>query len=249
MAGVTTDIHPPFNENVRPRSLAEVACRHVWDPSSTVPERQFAKAFYVARHADRPGMLAEEPQPTGDAPFDAFLGGIAEYLAGLYELPVPAWAEADHRFLPAPWDATMLAGRPEPLEELMEATPAPFRRRNIATGTEPLSTPPKYFAGSLNMPDAERFAALRSDEPRVLLSVNWAGVDAIAAEAADMAAKFPFLRDRLPAMHFPSYYLAMAINELKLRGGEAGRTCAMRLIDALESAQAGKGPIRRHPTR
>ena len=44
-----------------------------------------------------------EPPPTGDARWDAFLGGLAEWLAVRADFPVPAWARNESRYLRRGW--------------------------------------------------------------------------------------------------------------------------------------------------
>ena len=49
-----------------------------------------------------------EPPPTGDARWDAFLGGLAEWLAVPADFPVPAWARNESRYLHHGWWITRM---------------------------------------------------------------------------------------------------------------------------------------------
>jgi len=52
---------------------------------------------------DLPMLLAEEPQPTGSARFDALLGGVVAHVARQAGVPAPAWAGGPGRFLDEWW--------------------------------------------------------------------------------------------------------------------------------------------------
>lgn len=73
-------------------------------------------------------IWVDEPPPTGDAGLDAFLAGLAEYLAERAGLDGPAWAEHSRRFLSTFWfphehtDFDAIA---------LRDSPGPFRRRNV----------------------------------------------------------------------------------------------------------------------
>ena len=60
---------------------------------------RFGNAPAEVRHR----MIAGEPPPTGDARWDAFLGGLAEWLAVRADFPVPAWARNESRYLRRGW--------------------------------------------------------------------------------------------------------------------------------------------------
>ena len=60
---------------------------------------RFGNADAEVRHR----MIAGEPPPTGDARWDAFLGGLAEWLAVQADFPVPAWARDESRYLRHGW--------------------------------------------------------------------------------------------------------------------------------------------------
>lgn len=48
-------------------------------------------------------MLAEEPEPTGSARFDALLGGVVAHLARSARIPAPPWVNGPDRFLDEWW--------------------------------------------------------------------------------------------------------------------------------------------------
>jgi hypothetical protein len=67
---------------------------------------QFVAEFAGAAPADRPGLVADEPSPTGDRRWDALLAGIVEQLCFDHLLPVPEWALRPDRFLDQWWFVT-----------------------------------------------------------------------------------------------------------------------------------------------
>jgi hypothetical protein len=223
-----------------PQSLAECAWIHAEGPDERfVALREFALAFYTAKHADRSGMLAEEPRETGDAVHDAILGAVAEHFSWEYDLTAPAWSEGGTRFLPEPYYFFEADKRPECKEETHRRTPPAYARRNILTGCTPLIRAGKYtdtdFAGEPEL----FFARVRTKEPRVLLPPRWRIVPMFVDEAQRLVeGQFSGTSGRVPDRgNVPDgYYLSMAINELKLRGGDAGREAAMELVDRMETA-------------
>ena len=50
----------------------------------------------------RAAILEAEPSPTGTR-WDALLAGVAEHLAGLHGLEIPAWCDEPTRFVDPPW--------------------------------------------------------------------------------------------------------------------------------------------------
>jgi hypothetical protein len=67
---------------------------------------QFVAEFQHAPSADRPGLVADEPPPTGDRRWDAMLAGVVEQLCFEHDLEVPAWAMRPGRFLDRWWFVT-----------------------------------------------------------------------------------------------------------------------------------------------
>ncbi|OGH56281.1 MAG: hypothetical protein A3G34_06275 [Candidatus Lindowbacteria bacterium RIFCSPLOWO2_12_FULL_62_27] len=73
-------------------------------------------------------LIADEPPPTGNAAYDAYLAAVAETAAARFDWNPPAWVDHKSRFLPAPYFANAPAGM---RIYLLQASPGPFRRRNI----------------------------------------------------------------------------------------------------------------------
>lgn len=62
--------------------------------------------------ADRDGrlrMIRAEPPPIGDARWDAFVAGLAEWLAVRGDVPTPGWVHHDNRYLGHGWWVTPMA--------------------------------------------------------------------------------------------------------------------------------------------
>ena len=72
--------------------------------------------------------LTEEPDRTGDARYDAYLGALGEHLAGRHAVPRPEWTCRPERFLDDFWFVSGVRG----FRALAVAqSPAAFRRRGI----------------------------------------------------------------------------------------------------------------------
>ena len=110
--------------------------------------RVFLDVFYSAAQYDKQAMIDEEPPLTGDAYFNAFVAGMAEYLAWGYGLTIPVWSWNDPaRFLRKPVFPCKL----EKMKAyLLASTPSAFRRRLIFTGDNPLYRPLKDHKNSLH---------------------------------------------------------------------------------------------------
>jgi transcriptional regulator with XRE-family HTH domain len=70
---------------------------------------EFVQRFRAADAATRRRMIAAEPPLTGDPRWDAFMGGIAEWVAVQAGDPVPAWAHSEDRYLQYGWWVTPMA--------------------------------------------------------------------------------------------------------------------------------------------
>jgi len=73
-------------------------------------------------------LVAGEPEPTGDARFDALLGALAEDLCVRAGITPPSWVHDCSRFLDGAWWVSELpSGRAQALVH----APASFRRRGV----------------------------------------------------------------------------------------------------------------------
>lgn len=72
--------------------------------------------------------IQDEPEPTGDARYDAYLGALVEHLAGRDELTRPPWTTDRDRFLDRFWFVSEVKGF---RAVLIACSPAAFRRRGI----------------------------------------------------------------------------------------------------------------------
>ncbi|MGH9064691.1 MAG: hypothetical protein ACRDZQ_07915 [Acidimicrobiales bacterium] len=59
---------------------------------------QFINDWRAAHPDDRPGLVAEEPPPTGERRYDAFVAATAEFLCATSGVPIPRWTRQPHRF-------------------------------------------------------------------------------------------------------------------------------------------------------
>ncbi|MDR1856259.1 MAG: hypothetical protein LBR22_03760 [Desulfovibrio sp.] len=196
-------------------------------------------AFYTTKHIDRQGMLAEEPIATGDAVYDALLGGMAEHFSWEYELTPPKWTEDEKRFLTEPYYFAM-EGLPKYWDEMRRESPLPYVRRNLFPGADPFSRPGKYTDMKLAGEPELFFARIRTKEPRVLIPACWKTIVKTFADEVQplVEGEFAHVTERVPKRGTvpECYYLSMAINELKFRGGDSGWKTAMGLIDRMEMA-------------
>ncbi len=80
------------------------------DPSAIVRKSaELVHRFHSSDLADQHLMLAAEPPPTGQVEWDAFLGGLAEWLATSGGIEAPAWSSTPDRFLGRGWWVTTMA--------------------------------------------------------------------------------------------------------------------------------------------
>ncbi len=73
-------------------------------------------------------MIAERPDPTGDARADALLAGVAEYTAGLQQIVCPSWTSEPERFLDRFW---FVSSEPGFRAIALAQTPVALKRRGI----------------------------------------------------------------------------------------------------------------------
>ena len=118
---------------MRPNSLKDAVDRIIGGVSPPIAFGEFLDEFYLS--AERQRMIEGEPQFTGDATQDAYVGAIAEHLARRWGLTVPRWADEPRRFLDRPYFPDNLQLM-KPV--LLRDSPIAFRRRLIFTEHEPL---------------------------------------------------------------------------------------------------------------
>ena len=119
----------------RPDTLQDVA--KAWSRDSQawqVALAGFLDSFYMNPDR-RQSMIATEPDPTGEARIDAWLGAVAEHLARRWGLAIPQWTQQPGRFLHEPVFASPI----ESLKALLLVqSPLSFRKRMIFVEHEPL---------------------------------------------------------------------------------------------------------------
>lgn len=121
----------------KPRSLEEVIRRvkageQKFDPSL----REFLDSFYA--DADTRQRAIEERPDSLDAVHDAYVAAVAEHLARVYNLPIPAWSEVHGNGLREPF----FAGGLQSLKGVLTAeSPTAFRRRLLFVSKDALSRP------------------------------------------------------------------------------------------------------------
>ncbi len=79
------------------------------DPSAIVRKAAELVHRFRSANVDQRLMLAAEPPPTGRVEWDAFLGGVTEWLATTAGVEPPAWVSAPGRFLQRGWWVTPMA--------------------------------------------------------------------------------------------------------------------------------------------
>lgn len=80
------------------------------DPSAIVRKgAELVHRFESAETGHQLAMLAVGPPPTGQGEWDAFLGGVAEWLATRAGIEPPTWVSAPSRFLRRGWWVTPMA--------------------------------------------------------------------------------------------------------------------------------------------
>jgi hypothetical protein len=91
--------------------------------------REFLDEFALAAtDRSRQATIAERPEPTGDARWDAYLGALAEHLAAVHALERPSWSTEPDRFLDRFWFVSDTVGfRAISISQ----APAAFRRRGV----------------------------------------------------------------------------------------------------------------------
>lgn len=110
-------------------TLAEVAARVRGGEQFQFAVREFLDEFSLRADDDsRAEAIADQPQPTGDPRYDAYLGALAEHLAAAHGLERPSWSTRSDRFLDRFWFVSDVPGfRAVSIAQ----APAAFRRRGV----------------------------------------------------------------------------------------------------------------------
>jgi hypothetical protein len=120
--------HPPTGRRLQ-STLAGVAARVRSGEDFRPAVRDFLDEFGL-RDGDRSRLesIARRPEPTGERRLDAYLGALAEHLAGLHGLERPDWSIEPDRFLESFWFVSEVPGF---RAVAIAQTPAAFRRRGV----------------------------------------------------------------------------------------------------------------------
>jgi hypothetical protein len=120
--------NPPPSQQLT-ETLARVARRTRAGEDFRYAAREFLDEFALREQAEsRAEAIAERPQPTGDARYDAYLGALAEHLAAVDRLDRPAWSIEPARFLDHFWFVSDVPGF---RATAIAQAPAAFRRRGV----------------------------------------------------------------------------------------------------------------------
>ncbi len=120
--------HPP-PDSAFAQSLAGVSVRVRDGEELRFAAREFLDEFELLPRPDlMDRAMRERPDLTGSAPADAYLGALAEHLAGTHGLERPAWAVERERFLDRFWFLSTVPGF---RAVAVAQSPAAFRRRGI----------------------------------------------------------------------------------------------------------------------
>ncbi len=96
---------------------------------------EFRTRFFDQDPVTQRRMIAAEPPPTDDPCWDAFLGGLAEWLAVQGGIDTPSWTSKPGRFLDRSWWTSSIKG----LEAWLYAgTPVSFQTRGVYIHRESL---------------------------------------------------------------------------------------------------------------
>lgn len=91
---------------------------------------EFGLVWQDASVSARTGLIADEPAPTGDRRWDAFLAAYAEHLAYHAGVPAPTWTTAPDRHLEVVW-FPLTAGLATLRHEALVSAPASFEAHGI----------------------------------------------------------------------------------------------------------------------
>jgi len=121
---------------VQPLSLADVAdlARAHGEDRFNLFMKEFVDALSHPSRctpAQQQSMILREPVLLTQPMLNAFLAGVAEFVAQRSDVDVPAWAVGPDRFLREP---VFWGRRPQTHAHMLVETPGPFRRRNLFCG-------------------------------------------------------------------------------------------------------------------
>lgn len=110
-------------------TLAEVAARVRQGEQFQHAVREFLDEFALrADDTSRARSILVRPELTGDPRYDAYLGALAEHLAGAHGLERPPWSIEPSRFLSRFWFVSDVPGF---RAVSVAQAPASFRRRGV----------------------------------------------------------------------------------------------------------------------
>jgi hypothetical protein len=119
----------PPDEGRLTATLAGVSARVRSGEDFSYAAREFLDEFSLrGDDRSRTGAIADRPEPTGDARYDAYLGALAEHVAAAHGLDRPAWSVEPARFLDRFW---FVSGVPGFRAVSIAQAPAAFRRRGV----------------------------------------------------------------------------------------------------------------------
>lgn len=91
--------------------LARAISEDLEQDRASWPVRRSAELVHRFQNADQERqhrMIAATPPPIGDERWDAFIGGLAEWLAVRTDISVPGWAREENRYLRYGWWITSM---------------------------------------------------------------------------------------------------------------------------------------------
>jgi hypothetical protein len=120
--------HPPTSDRLS-QTLAVVARRARAGEDFHRAVREFLDEFALrGDEHSRSEAIVEAPAATGEPRRDAYLGALAEHVAGVHGLERPAWCVEPDRFLSQFWFVSEVSG----FQAISIAqAPAAFRRRGV----------------------------------------------------------------------------------------------------------------------
>ncbi len=103
------DVRPDYSASVVGLARSIVSDNAAEDRTGPVRKAaELAHRFRVTDPETRRRMITAAPPATGDPRWDAFLAGLAEWLAVQTDMPVPGWTRHDSRYLRRGWWVTRM---------------------------------------------------------------------------------------------------------------------------------------------